>query len=144
MPAEAVKAVEERFAELRKNFGVGDLPFQRRLRELKAVNDAVNAFRAETGRYPASSVAGGWGQPVGLVPKFIRSLPGAFDNVPYLYRSDGEGYKLLAKAPVNECTVVHANWPAMVDHDPSVKDQLQCVGFGYWKNVSGLGLGAVP
>lgn len=88
---------------------------------LKEVQLALELYRSQNGRYPdAGCSATAWAGPgphsaswgtqcdeyiVGLVPDFISQLPTDptredEDNIGYLYRSDGNSYKLLANRSV--------------------------------------------
>lgn len=81
---------------------------RKRIADLVTLNDAIKAFHATAGFYPAASdglkseIDRGPDWIPGLVPDFLPGLPrdpgGALDNngPQYFYVSDGTGYKLIA------------------------------------------------
>lgn len=125
-PEKVVSTIRIRLADQKRDFGAGNMLFQIRLRELTRINQEIHDYHAKNGRYPRSSASGNWGLPVGLSVSSSKDLGIA-------YWSNDVGYKLVAKAPKLECTVVSANWPQMIDPvglengDPTL-----CTGFGYW------------
>jgi hypothetical protein len=51
----------------------------------------------------------------------------------YAYISDGHGYKIAAFGVSDDCPVVAANWPEMID-PARIKagDPTDCAAYGYW------------
>jgi len=125
-PEAVISTIKIRLNDQRRDFGAGNMPFQIRLRELSKINQEIIDYHAKNGKYPRSSISDNWGHPVGLSVSLNKELGIA-------YWSNETGYKLIAKAPMLECTVVSANWPQMIDPvglengDPTL-----CTGFGYW------------
>lgn len=132
-PEAVISSINSRLAEQRRNFGTGNMPFQIRLREITRINQAIQDYHAENGRYPRSTVSADWGLPAGISPGSSKLLSSPDAELGVFYWSNETGYKLIAKAPRNECTVVSANWPQLIDPVGLENGDLTlCTGFGYW------------
>ena len=136
MPIDAeavISSIKIRLIDQRRNFGAGNMPFQVRLREIAKINQALNDYHAKNGKYPRSSIPENWGLPVGVSPSSSIGLSSLDEGLGITYWSNETGYKLIAKAPKIECTVVSANWPQMIDPVGLENgDPTSCTGFGYW------------
>ena len=113
--------------------------YSQRLRDLDAMRQALDAYHAAHGSYPANAAfaglvtAGGGTDPgwlPGLVPDYLPALPrdparSNDANTQYLYRSDGRDYKLLAHGG-GDCDMARKNNPGLVD---PARD---CWAYGYW------------
>jgi hypothetical protein len=83
-------------------------PWETWLLEMFELTEALEAYRSEFGAYPESQLWDGvrtdWGAERqdwidGLAPRFISSLPEVIDlRFSYLYRSDGEEFKIILQA----------------------------------------------
>ncbi|MEA2882372.1 MAG: hypothetical protein QOH32_1628 [Bradyrhizobium sp.] len=138
-PATAVVEVEARLRRQRHNFGSGTLPFQTRLRNLTAIRSALDSRHAITGTYPLSSAGADWNTLLDLQANLGFNLspePESRDRKSrhhYAYISDGRGYKIAVFGASEDCTVVAANWPEMID-PARIKagDPTDCAAYGYW------------
>ncbi|RYM18513.1 hypothetical protein EWH13_34730 [Bradyrhizobium elkanii] len=158
-PDQMVKLVEARLEKQREDYGLGNLPFQQRLRDLTQIRDALEAYKRDNGAYPKSvgydGIASDWGKRSpdyidGLVPRYLSSLPvdpagpaGLPGQPQYLYWSNGEGYKIVSASPAEECAVVAVNWPKLVDPARLAKkgDLTSC--FAYADSVAALAFGCL-
>ena len=112
---------------------------QQRLSDLDAMRQALAAYHAKFGRYPATSGFAGavtaaaaptndWLP--GLAGEFMPELPrdparSTDPNKQYLYHSDGTDYKLLAHGN-GDCAMARKDHPEMVD------PARNCWAYGYW------------
>ena len=129
----AISSIKIRLMYQKRNFGAGNMPFQIRLREITRINQKINDYHVKNGKYPRSSVPENWGLPVGVSLSLNTGLSAPDEGFGTTYWSNGIGYKLIAKAPMIECTVVSANWPQMIDPVGLENgDPMTCTGFGYW------------
>lgn len=102
---------------------------ERRVKDLMALADALQRFKADNGKYPVTGERWDgrktcWGQSKedwipGLVPKYIAKLPTDPRNSEdcakhYIYRSDGENYKLVAHSP-DDMPELKKKFPQMMD-----------------------------
>lgn len=81
--------------------------YTRTANDLSVINRAVQAYYSENGSYPLASAwrySCDYGNPIDFIPtltSLVRTLPqapcggGSPQSDTYLYRSDGDGYKLL-------------------------------------------------
>ena len=112
---------------------------QQRISDLDTLRQALAAYHAKFGRYPATPGFAGTitaaGVPTndwlpGLAGEFLPELPRdpARSNDPnkqYFYHSDGTDYKLVAHGS-GDCAMARKNQPAMVD------PARNCWAYGYW------------
>ena len=132
-PETVVLAIKTRLSDQLRDFGAGNMPFQVRLREVTLINQTIIEHHKKTGKYPRSSIPRDWGLPVGLDLSTSRAISSPGDGPTITYWSNEAGYKLVAKAPEIECTVVSANWPQLIDPVGLKNNDLTlCTGFGYW------------
>ena len=93
--------------------------YERNIRQLQALHDAIEAEHTTTGRYPAA------------LPPFDPAVAvaevGAAPFQP-VYRSDGTDYKLVAPGSA-DCFAVSEGWPELID--PSRSKDGACA-YGYW------------
>lgn len=117
---------------------------QERLADLSAIKTALEAYRAENGAYPASEGGGTeWNGRLwagadgawipGLAPKYIAALPtdprdAVTPYMQYVYRSDGQNYKLLALFP-EDCSTTVGERRELAD---PVRNARRCSAYGYW------------
>lgn len=138
-PEAAVTEVEERLRRQENDFGSGALPFQIRLRDLTAIRSALKSHYETTGTYPPSSAAADWNSPQTLQAVLRLTLPRDPEGGDvqsghyYAYISDGHGYKIAVFGARDDCAVVAANWPEMID-PARIKgsDLTDCAAYGYW------------
>ncbi|MGE7369840.1 hypothetical protein ACQKKX_12375 [Neorhizobium sp. NPDC001467] len=121
-PQAMANAVAQRLEKQRENFGEGDLPYQRDLRALKLLAEALQR-RYLPGTYPPT-------QPVEALATTLAVGP-----VPagLAYFSDGTHFGLYgySKNQAN-CTVIAANWPALILPEATTEGDLtRCYAFGY-------------
>jgi hypothetical protein len=105
-----------------------DLPASRRVRDLRRIRDALEAYHSKYGSYPKSEGFDGvrtcWGRSTsdwiqGLVPEFLPALPrdpreSGRCNEQYMYKSNGWSFKLIAHEP-EDTEAVKAVFPDMID-----------------------------
>lgn len=131
-PELSSKLVAERLSQQKINFGVGNMPFQLRLRALNEINDAIKKFKFANGNYPLGDNVS------------ILKLPSELKRVissdyKFSYWSNGAAYKLIVDAPSDECAVVYANWPNLIyQKSNSNPDPYLCNGFGYWSSRAAI------
>jgi hypothetical protein len=138
-PTAAVSAVEQRLRRQKINFGSSTLPFQERLRDLTAIRSLLNSYHKTAGTYPLSSPGADWNSLLILQAALGFTLPrdpeggDAQSGHYYAYISDGRGYKIAVFGASDDCTVVAANWPEMID-PARIKagDPTDCGAYGYW------------
>jgi len=103
------------------------MAWERRILDMYAVADALEAYRKENGAYPRNLQ---WQNPgaqwiEGLAPDYIDALPtDPALETPYLYRSNGSQYKLLVIDPDNAELVGAVA--------PSLKDGRRRNAYGLW------------
>lgn len=138
-PEMAAAAVAARLRLQQGNFGSGELPFQVRLRDLTAIRSALKAYHEKAGNYPLSSAGADWNSPLVLQAVLGLTLPRDPEGGDvqsghyYAYISDGRGYKVAVFGARDDCAVVAANWPEMID-PARIKagDPTDCATYGYW------------
>lgn len=133
----AVQLVRQRFVDQTADFGRGAMPLQVRLRNITAINEAIADFHRQNGHYPRPSQNAERDDLQELAAALKRTLPtdpvGPKDENYYAYFSDGKGYKIAAFAPAEDCTVVAANWPNLIDPARIKRgDATECRAYGYW------------
>lgn len=113
--------------------------FSRRLDDLASLRDALAAFHAKYGRYPANAgfagAVGAKGEAAsdwlpGLAGEFLPALPrdpaGTSDpDKQYLYHGDGTDYKIIVHGS-GDCALARKAHPDMVD---PARD---CWAYGFW------------
>lgn len=128
-----IASIKIRLVDQRRNFGTGNMPFQIRLREITQINQSINDYHAQNGKYPRSNNPENWGLPVGISLSLNNEFSSLYEELGIAYWSNETGYKLIAKVPSIECTVVSANWPQMINPVGLENgDPTSCTGFGYW------------
>ena len=113
---------------------------RKRISDLVTLNDALKAFHAKTGAYPAAE--GLKGAPdrgaswiPGLAPDFLAELPrdpaGGTDNTSpqYFYISDASGYKLIAHGVSADGSNVEV---LGVKIDPARRNENGFWAYGFW------------
>jgi type II secretory pathway pseudopilin PulG len=123
--------------------------YEKRLADLQALRAALESYRRDHGGYPVSHAWDGVKSPFGesrpdwipgLAPKYLAALP-AFpvdeENTPfendefqYLYKSDGQDYKVMAYAP-EDCPAARRS-----NNDRLVQGKI-CLGYGFWTPGAG-------
>jgi hypothetical protein len=117
---------------------------KQRLADLRSIVQALEAFRVDRGAYPVSAGGGkewsgylwsGTGEAwiVGLAGIYIPKLPRDPRNavtryMQYVYKSDGQKYKLLSLLP-EDCSATIVAMPEL--SDPS-RNGHRCTSYGYW------------
>lgn len=113
--------------------------YQQRQNDLEAMRQALAAYHATFGRYPATPGFAGAVDAAGApVPDWLPGLAGTFvaelprdparshdPNKQYLYHSDGTDYKLIAHGS-GDCAMARKAHPEMVD------PARNCWAYGYW------------
>ena len=113
--------------------------FYRRINDLKAIVQALDAYYSETGAYPVSKGWDGlyasWGGSgvqwiPGLVPEYINKLPrdprkNSNPAMQYLYNSNGVDYKIIAHSPEDYVHVARKH-PELIDSSKKRK------AYGFW------------
>ena len=119
-----------------------------RVRDLIDLRNALEAYRADHGRYPQSPGPGAWaglhnasGLPTpnwipDLAPRYIASLPhdprdASSGTGQYVYVSNGTNFKLLALYPERDCEVIAKLRPDLLDPIRG-GDPYPCHAYGFW------------
>lgn len=115
----------------------------RRQNDLLALKTALDAYRAENGKYPAaydglkSVVDRGPEWIPGLAPKYIAALPrdpalsDSLDGPQYLYVSDTNDYKLIAVSGTNGRCGPDVERDG-IRIDPARRNEAGCWAYGFW------------
>lgn len=116
------------------------LQTRQRISDLVTINNAIRAYHAKMGAYPAAD--GLQGEPdrgknwvPGLVPEFLPELPrdpaGAADNngPQYFYISDGPDYKLIAHGVSPDGSSVEV---LGIKIDPARRNENGYWAYGFW------------
>ncbi len=113
--------------------------YEKRIKDLKKIRDALDAYYRKYNSYPKSKGFDGlyskWGLSgenwiKNLVPVYIDKLPrdprrNENPMEQYIYRSNGKDYKLIAHG-VEDCNIVKSLNPKLID------PKRNCWAYGYW------------
>ena len=122
-----------------------------RVSDLTDLRNAIEAYRADRGRYPESPGSGGW---AGLFnswgvstpnwipevsPRYIATLPrepreDANGANQYVYKSDGTNFKLLVFYPEQDCEVITKLRPELLDPVRGGGGPYPCHAYGFWSS----------
>jgi hypothetical protein len=114
---------------------------RKRVSDLVTINDALKAYHAKHGKFPAAPKLGGYLERgknwiPGLAPEFLAELPRdpamSEDKAgpQYLYASNGADYKLVAQGV---SLVGGTNVEVLgVKFDPSKENTMEKAAFGFW------------
>ena len=122
-----------------------------RVRDLVDLRNAIEAYRADRGRYPESPGPGGWAGLHNawgvstpewipdLAPRYIAVLPkepreNANGSNQYVYKSDGTNFKLLVFYPERDCEVITKLRPELRDPIRGGGGPYPCHAYGFWSS----------
>ena len=131
-----------------------------RVRDLVDLRNALEAYRADRGRYPESPGPGGWAGLHNawgvstpewipdLAPRYIASLPrepreDSNGSNQYIYKSDGTNFKLLVFYPERDCAVMAKLRPELLDPIRG-GGPYPCHAYGFWSSGAAGWQGSPP
>ncbi|SHG04045.1 hypothetical protein SAMN02745157_3435 [Kaistia soli DSM 19436] len=118
-PNEMAARAKARIAALKQPPDPLVFGYERNIRQLGALHDAIEAEHAISGRYPAA------------LPPFDPDVSVVeVDTAPFqpVYRSDGQNYKLVSPGS-DECFAVSEGWPELID---PIQTKGEACAYGYW------------